>query len=87
MLAVFEVYLARGKGSEDLLSPDIVKQTNAQIMTLEDAKKVGFGGLEAMEGAGEVRLVAVAKRDAPWIHRTLELSDAVASFRVHEVDV
>lgn len=87
MLAVFEVYLARGKGSEDLLNPEIVKQTKAQIMTLEEARKVGFGGLDPLEGAGEVRLIAVAKRDAPWIHRTLELSDAVASFRVHEVDV
>lgn len=87
MLAVFEVYLARGKSDADILSPDVIKETNAQIMTIEQAKKVGFGGLETMEGVGEVRLIAVAKRDAPWIHRTLEMSDAVASFRVHEVDV
>jgi len=86
MLAVFEVYLTRGKSAADVLNPDIVKETNAQIMTIEEAKKVGFGGLETLEGVGEVRLIAVAKRDAPWIHRTLETSDAVASFRVHEVD-
>ncbi|AKT36204.1 hypothetical protein [Chondromyces crocatus] len=85
MLAVFEVYLVRGKTTEEILSAEIIKETSAQVMTIDEAKKVGFAGLEPMEGVGEVRLIAVAQRDAPWIHRTLEGSSAVASFRMHEV--
>ena len=34
----------------------------------------------------EVRLIAVARRDAPWVHRALETNEAVGSFRMHEVD-
>jgi hypothetical protein len=86
MLAVFEVYLVKGRSADELLSPDVVRETNAQIMTLDEAQKVGFRGFEPVAGAGEVRLIAVARRDAPWIHRTLETNESVASFRVHDVD-
>ena len=34
---------------------------------------------------GEIRLIAVSRRDAPWVHRSLEQNEAVASFRVHDV--
>jgi hypothetical protein len=33
-----------------------------------------------------VRLVAVAKRDATWVHRALENNPAVGAFKIHEVD-
>ncbi|MEZ4302235.1 MAG: hypothetical protein R3B70_45325 [Polyangiaceae bacterium] len=87
MLAVFEVYVVAGSDPEDLLSKETIKSTNAQIMTLDDAKKVGFGGLPEPPPGKEVRLIAVARRDATWIHRALETSEVVAGFRVHEVDV
>jgi hypothetical protein len=85
MMAVFEVYLVKGKGQDDLLTPEVLRETKAQIMTIDEAEKVGFRGIEPVAGAGEVRLIAVVRRDAPWIHRTLEGNEAVASFRVHEV--
>ena len=34
----------------------------------------------------EVRLIAVARRDATWIRQRLETSEAVGEYRVHEVD-
>lgn len=84
-MAVFEVYLARGKSADDLLSAEILRETQAQIMTLDEAEKVGFRGLQPVADAGELRLIAVTRRDAPWVHRSLEQNEAVASFRVHDV--
>lgn len=84
MLVVFEVYVAPGADPDNLLSAEILRSTQAQVMTFDQARQVGFGGLPD-PGDKVVRLVAVAKRDAPWIHRTLETSEAVGTFRVHEV--
>lgn len=85
MMVVFEVYLAPGADPADLLSKETQRETQAQVMTLEEAKKVGFGGLPEPPPGTQVRLIAVAKRDAPWIHRALETTDAAGTFRVHEV--
>jgi hypothetical protein len=86
MLMVFEVFLAPGADGSELLSAETIRSTQAQIMTLAEAKKVGFGGLPDPPPGKEVRLIAVAKRDANWIHRALETSEVVAGFRMHEVD-
>lgn len=85
MMVVFEVLLAPGADPDRLLTADVKKETQAQVMTLDEARKVGFAGLPESPGH-EVRLIAVARRDAPWIHRQLETNEAVGSFRVHEVD-
>jgi alanyl-tRNA synthetase len=85
MLIVFEVHLVPGADAADLLSAETIQSTHAQIMTVEEAKKVGFAGLPEPPPGKEVRLVAVAKRDAGWIHRALETSEAVGGFHVHEV--
>lgn len=84
MIVVFEVYLVRGADPGALLTEAIKRETNAQIMTLDEARKVGFAGLPDVEGE-EVRLIAVAKKDAPWIHRTMETSEVVKSFRMYDV--
>lgn len=86
MLSVFEVHLAPGADASDLLSAETIRSTSAQIMTLEEAKKVGFGGLPDPPPGKQVRLIAVSRRDAAWIHRALETSEAVGGFHVHEVD-
>ncbi len=85
MMVVFEVFVAPGADPATLLSKETLKETQAQVMTLEEARKVGFAGLPD-PGDKVVRLIAVAKRDAPWIHRALETNDAVGGFRVHELD-
>ncbi len=84
MLIVFEVHLQPGADASKVLSPEILKETQAQLMTVQEAKKVGFGGLPDL--GPNVRLVAVAKRDSNWIYRTLESSPDVAAFKMHEVD-
>ena len=86
MMAVFEVYLVPGADPSELLSEETIRSTQAQIMTLAEATKVGFGGLPEPPPGKEVRLIAGARRDAPWIHRALETSEAAGGFRVHEID-
>ncbi len=86
MMSVFEVHLAPGATASEILSEETLRSTQAQIMTLDEAKKVGFGGLPDPPPGKQVRLIAVARRDASWIHRALETSEAVGGFRVHEVD-
>ncbi len=85
MMVVFEVYVAPGADPADLLSAEILKATQAQVMTREQAEKVGFAGLPEAPPGLEMRLVAVAKRDSEWIRRTFENSETVGRFRVHEV--
>lgn len=85
MLVVFEVFVAPGADPAHIISAETKRETQAQVMTMDEARKVGFGGLPD-PGDKVVRLIAVAKRDAPWIHRALETNEAVGGFRVHEVD-
>ena len=85
-MVVFEVFLVPGADPATLLSPEILKETGAQVMTLEGARSVGFGGLADPPDGKVVRLIAVRKRDAPWIHRTLETNEAAGGFQMHDVD-
>lgn len=85
-MVIFEVYFVPGADIDSLFSKETLKETQAQVMTFDDARKVGFSGLPEPPPGKEMRLVAVAKRDNAWIHRALETSEIVASFRVHHVD-
>jgi hypothetical protein len=85
MMVVYEVHLAPDAGPVELLSRETLEETQAQVMTLDEARKVGFGGLPAPPDGVEVRLIAVAKRDAGWVQKRLEANDGVAGFKVHEV--
>ncbi len=84
MLKVYEVHLVPGSDPSGLLSPEIMKETKAQVMTVTEAQKVGFAGLPDL--GPNVRLIAVAAKDGQWIQRALERSDIVGGFKVHEVD-
>jgi hypothetical protein len=86
MLMVFEVYFEPGSIPDSLLTPDVKRETQAKMMTFEEAKKAGFAGLPTPQGHGEARLIMVGARDGKWIHRLLENTEMVAGFRVHEVD-
>ncbi len=87
MLVVFEVYVAPGHDPDALLSEEVLQETQAQVMTLAEAAAIGFQGAQPDPKGREIRLIAVAPRDAQFIQRRLEASDAVARFRPHEVDV
>lgn len=84
MLSVFEVHLVPGSDTSSLISDEIKKETKAQVMTVAEAKAVGFAGLPDL--GPNVRLIAVAKRDGQWIQRALERSEIVSGFKIHEVD-
>ncbi len=86
MLVLFEVVVARGQDPDDLLSAEVLQETHAQVMTLEQAAALGFQGARP-DPALEKRLVAVAPRDARFVQSRLESSPAVASFQAHEVDL
>lgn len=85
MLTVFEVVLNPGNDPDALLSEETKKETLAQVMTPEEAEALGFRGLQPDPQGRTVRLIAVAQRDARWIERMLESSDAVAGYRSHDV--
>ena len=84
MLTVYEVHLVPGMDHSALLSPEIIKETKARVMTIAEAKAVGFGGLPDL--GPNVRLIAINSRDSQWIQRALERSEIVSGFKVHEVD-
>lgn len=86
MMVVFEVHVAPGADPSHIITKETQRETQAQVMTIDEAKKVGFGGLPAAPADHEVRFIAVAKRDASWIHRSLETNEAVATFRMFDVE-
>lgn len=85
MLKVFEVHLVPGGDATQILPAKTLEETQAQVMTVAEAKAVGFGGIPDAVDAESLRLVAVAARDAAWVARALEQSDAVKGFNVHDV--
>ena len=86
MLHLFEVHVAPGSDPGELISEETKEETNAQVMTADEAAKVGFAGIPAPAGDVEVRFIAVRARDSRWIQRALEANNAVARFKIHEID-
>lgn len=87
MLVIFEVYLVPGADPESFISAEMKRETGAQIMTLAEATGAGLSGLKPDPAQkGELRLIAINQRDVPWMHRTLESSPLVGSFRMHDVE-
>jgi len=91
MHVMIELYLAPGATGEGLFTQETLDDTQAQVMTPEQAKAVGFDGLpdDPQEGAErrERRLVVVGKIDERRIINVLEASPQVSNFQVHDVDI
>jgi hypothetical protein len=83
-MVVFEVFLGPGKSL--VLSDELRRETQAQVMTLDEARKVGFQGMPDPPEGREVRLVAIGRSNARWLQQSLEANPDVESFRVHDVD-
>jgi hypothetical protein len=83
-MVLVEVHLAPGMGRLEL-SEQVLRDTQAQVMTAAEAGAVGFQGLPAPPPGVEVFYVAVAQRDSRWIMNALEANPAVARFRLHDV--
>ena len=86
MHVAFVVHMVKGSDADTLLSDETKRETQAVVMSLEDAGKMGFAtaGITAKPGQ-EINIIIVARRDAPWIRRQIEGHEKVAGF--HEVDV
>jgi hypothetical protein len=83
-MVLIELHLAPGAHTFEL-SEQILRDTQAQVMTHAQAVAVGFEGLPKPPAGRDVRYVAVAPRDSRWILNALEADPSVASFRMHEV--
>ena len=64
---------------------DALRETMTDLLKLDEAAAVGFKGIVVPEGH-EVRVIAVAARDARWIHRALEANPGVTSYKVSEIE-
>jgi len=82
-MKLFEVFVIEGRDTSNILSPDILAETGAQIMTPAEAAFVGLEGIpEDPEGRPRI-LVACQPADERLIATRLEAHDAVASFKLH----
>jgi hypothetical protein len=85
MLTVFEVYIQKTADAERLLSDETRLETNAKVMTLEQAERAGFSGFQPQRDKGQLRIVVVESDDARWIVRALEYNESVLGYQIHEV--
>ena len=81
---VFEVHITPGSGDQDLLSDEIRRETQAQVITAEEASAIGFEGLP---DDPNLRLVAVTREHAKWIEKALERAPNVRAYQPHEIDM
>ena len=88
MHIAFVVHVVKGLDPEELLSDETKRETQAVVMSIEDAAKMGFSasGVQVKPGQ-EACLIVVAKRDAPWISRSLEQHEKVAGFQQIDVNI
>lgn len=85
MVVAFEVVLVAGAEPAQILGESTLRETEAQILTVEAARKAGIRSVRE-PGEQEIRVIVVRQRDANWIHRALEASHAVAGYRMIDLD-
>lgn len=81
-MIVFEVHLVAGSEGKDLLSAEVLQETQAQVMAPAEAKALGFEGFPEDQN---LRLVAVAEKDQRWVEKALERAPDVTGYRAHTV--
>ncbi len=86
MLVIFEVYLASEDQASTILSPETLESTKAQILTPDEATKIGVQGVPK-ETTHPLRLLVAAAKDMNFLSSQLEGNLGVVGFRVHQIDV
>ncbi len=88
MHVAFVVHVVQGTDLDGLLTEETKRDTQAVVMSLEDAAKMGFAtsGVQVQPGH-EAALIVVAQRDAARISRTLEGIGAVSGFQQVDVNI
>lgn len=84
-MIVFVVKLQPGTSHEGLLSPEIERETLAQVMRAEEAAQLGFSGFTTDDP--NLRLIVVRESDAGWIEKALERAPQVVGFQAQRVDL
>ncbi|MEM9692354.1 MAG: hypothetical protein AAGA56_07405 [Myxococcota bacterium] len=87
MHIMLEVYLSAGASGEGLLTQETLDDTQAQVMTAEQAAAVGFSGLPEPAAPGDRRFIIATKSDERRLMNALEASAQVAQFRSHDVNL
>jgi hypothetical protein len=86
MMNLFYILLVPGTDGQTLLSAETIQDTDAQFMTYAEAKAVGFNEVPEQDAHENVILIVVDRKDAPWIHRSLEGNENIVSFKIYDVD-
>ncbi len=82
-MKLFEVFIVEGCDTSKILSPEVLAETGAQMMTPAEAAFVGLEGIpDDPEGRTRV-LVACQPADERLISTRLEAHEGVASFKLH----
>lgn len=83
MLILFELHVRPGFDEDVFLSEEGRRETEARVMTREQAEVAGLSGLP--ESDGEVRYVLVNARHRRWIERAIDADAQVTGFNVHDI--
>ena len=81
-MIVFEVHLTRGSDGSTLLSEEMLEETQAQVMTVSEAKAVGFSGVP---DDPQIRLIALTSGVKRFVAAALERAPEVVKYNIHEV--
>ena len=87
MHVAFVVHVVKGVDPEDLLSEETKRETQAVVMSMEDATKMGFPADVSVKPGQEVCIIIVSRNDAPWISRSLEQHEKDAGFKQSDIDL
>ena len=85
MIVIFRVLISQGCNPDDLLSDEVLKETKARIMTLEQASAMGLEGLPQSPADMVVRFVLVAHSEAGFIQSRLEGNPSVSLIEMSEL--
>jgi hypothetical protein len=86
MFVMFEVSAAATGRAENLLSAEVLDETDARVMTKHEADQLGLPGAEVNRRGGDRLYVRVAKQHQRMIASLLETSPDVADFVVYDLD-
>ncbi len=84
-MKLFEVFVREGSGRDQVISPEVIEQTGAQVFSQAEADFVGLEGIPDDPEGRERLFIACSPTDARFITTRLEGNEAVAGFKLHEM--
>ena len=84
-MKLFEVFLSPGANATALLSPEVVKETGAQIFSEQEAELVGLEGLPPNPTDDTRVFIACQPSDEQFLATRLESAAGVARYKLHDV--